>query len=316
MRGLARAGRWVAAVAVATALVTGPAAEGVSGPVVRIGGPSDQRHPSADATHLIWTESSARRPHVDHAYGKVRAEDARFRLNADGTRGAAGGIEPDGLRAAYQQMTRTTSDLYWFRFETRRRRRMRAAGVNTRRWERDPRVSESFLLFARDARSVTSLHLLDRATGSVRRIAVHELDRVYVAPGTVGERYATWTTCGRRTCTAWWYDTQEVDPTPRRLPSDRRPQYAPVIDEVGGYVYSVRSGNACGASVGIWRRAWPIDPDVPAERLVALAKGIDVGLTMSVDRSIGSRVDLWFSRYRCASEQGDVAVLRDVAPGP
>ena len=308
--------RWVGAIGGAALVLGATTALGVSGPVIRISGPEDQRHPSADATHLIWTQNSERRPLVDHAYGKVRGADERFRLDPPGTRGAAGGIEPGGERAVYQQMTATTSDLYWFTFDTGTRRRIGFEGVNTDRWERDPRVSTSFLLFARDARSATTIHLWDRDARTVERIARYDLERFYVAPGAVGERYATWTTCGPLTCTAWWYDTQAADPSPMKLPSGGLPQYAPAIDEVGGFVYAVRSGDACGESVGIWRRPWPLDPDQPAVRLVLLPGGIDTGYTSSVDRSPGDRVDLWFSRFRCASDQGDVAVLRDVQTGP
>jgi hypothetical protein len=38
---------------------------------------------------------------------------------------------------------------------------------------------------------------------------------------------------------------------------------------------------------------------------------------MSLDRDVThQRVDLWFSRYRCASQQGDVVELRDVETLP
>jgi hypothetical protein len=284
---------------------------------VRIGGPQDQHHPTADADHLIWTQASSRHPEVDHAYGTVLGTDVRFRLDADGTRGAAGGIEPGGELAIYQQMTDRTSDLYWYRFDTRRRRPLTAPGVNTVRWERDPRVSSSSVLFARDVGTSTKLFLFDRAAGAVQMIAAYDFTRLYVAPGSVGDRYATWTTCGPFSCVAWWYDALAADPAPRRLPTvDRRAQYAPTIDEAGGWAFFVRSGDVCGSSVGIWRRPWPLDPDRPGERLVALPAGIDVGWTLSVDRSHDPRVDLWFSRFRCSAQQGDVAVLRDVEPVP
>jgi hypothetical protein len=294
------------------------AAQAVTGPVKIVGGPEDQLHPSVDDTYLIWTQNSEARPNVDHAFGKILGEEGRFRLDATGTRGAAGGIDPDSGRAIYQQMTDTESDLYWFDLEARDRMKVAAEGVNTDRWERDPRVSTAFLLFARDAGSSTSLFLFDRAADAVTKIAEYDITRFYVAPGAVGDRYATWTVCGPFTCSAWWYDTQETDPKPRKLPTvDGRPQYAPVIDEAGGSVYFVRSGQACGASVGVWRRAWPIDPDVAAERLLALPTGIDTGWTMSLDRDVThQRVDLWFSRYRCASQQGDVVELRDVETLP
>jgi hypothetical protein len=305
------------ALAIATLAAVGPAARAIEGPSVRIGGPEDQHHPSADAVHLIWTQASSSRPEIDHAYGKVRGEDGRFRLDAKGRRGAAGGIDPGGDRAIYQQMTDRDSDLFWYAFATGTRSRVRAPGVNTDRWERDPRVSGTFVFFARDVGSFTRLFLLDRATRTVERIASYDLTRVYVAPGSVGERYATWSTCGPFTCVAWWYDTQATEPAPRKLPSvDGKPQYALTIDEAGGWAYVVRSGQACGSSVGIWRRPWPFDRDLLAERLIALPAGIDVGSTLAVDRSSAPRVDLWLSRYRCGSQQGDVAVLRDVETIP
>lgn len=290
------------------------AVRAVTGPVKVIGGPEDQLHPNVDDTYLIWTENSEARPHVDHAFGKVLGEDGRFRLDATGTRGVAGGIDPESGRAIYQQMTDETSDLYWFDLEARDRTKVAADGVNTDRWERDPRVSTAFLLFARDAGSTTSVLLYDRAADALTKVVSYDITRFFLVPGAVGDRYASWTVCGPFTCSVWWYDTQEAEPRPRKLATvEGRPQYAPVIDEVGGYVYFVRSAQACGTSVGVWRRTWPLDPDVAAERVIGLPSGIDTGWTMSLNRDVThQRVDLWFSRYRCASQQGDVVELRDV----
>ena len=313
-------GRRIAASAlvVGALVITTSPATGVTGPHKILGGPEDQRNPNVDDTHLIWTQNSEAHPNVDHAYGKVLGEDGRTRLDAAGTRGVAGGIDPSDGRAIYQQMTDETSDLYWFDFDTGMRTKVPADGVNTDRWERDPRVSAAFLSFARDARSSSSVFLYDRAAEALRKIASYDITRFYVVPGMVGERYATWTVCGPFTCTVWWYDTQDADAKPRKLPTvDGRPQYAGAIDDVGGYVYFVRSGQDCGASVALWRRAWPLDADVLAERLVSLPAGIDTGWTIAIDRDAAhQRVDLWFSRYRCASQQGDIVELRDVETVP
>ena len=45
--------------------------------------------------------------------------------------------------------------------------------------------------------------------------------------------------------------------------------------------------------------------------LLTLPVGIDVGFQMSLEH-VGAQVDLWFSRYRCAPQQGDIYRLRDV----
>jgi hypothetical protein len=301
----------------AVALVLGPAAGAITGPTIKIGGPEDQLHPSAFGDRVIWTQNSEGSPNRDHAYWKMLRSDERVRIDAPDHRGAAGGIEPGGTRAIYQQMTATDSGIFWYTFEDGHRSRVTIDGVNTDRWERDPRVSGTFLFFARDAGTQTSLYLANRPGGPVDLIAAYDFTRYYVVPGAVGDRYASWTTCGPFTCTAWSYDIEAKDPQPRKIPSDGRPQYAPVIDEAGAWVYTVRSGAKCGENVGIWRRAWPILPETPAaERLVLLPDGIDVGFTLSLDRSSGTQVDLWFSRYRCAAQHGDVAVLRHVETGP
>jgi hypothetical protein len=311
-------GRWLLTAAVVVLAVLPLPVGAVTGPVRIVGGPEDQLHPSADDTYLIWTQNSEARPNVDHAYGKVLGAEGRFRLDASGSRGAAGGIDPEGGRAIYQQMTEDTSGLYWFDLDARDRTKVAAEGVNTDRWERDPRVSAAFLFFARDAGSATSLFLYDRAADALTRIANYDITRFYVAPGAVGDRYATWTVCGPFTCAVWWYDTLEAEPAPRKLATvDGRPQYAAVIDELGGYLYFVRSFQGCGQSVGVWRRAWPLDPDLPAERLVLLPAGIDMSWTMSLDRDAAhQRVDLWFSRHRCNAQQGDIVELRDVESVP
>ena len=45
--------------------------------------------------------------------------------------------------------------------------------------------------------------------------------------------------------------------------------------------------------------------------LVTLPDGIDVDFQMSLVQ-VGAQADLWFSRHRCASQQGDLYRLRDV----
>jgi hypothetical protein len=183
--------------------------------------------------------------------------------------------------------------------------------VNSARWEWGPRVSNAFYLFARDASTTTTLFLFDRRSRTRERIVSYDLTRFYVAPGAVGERYATWTVCGPYECNAFVRDT-ETDQT-RKIPApDGRARYAPVVHEPEDQVYFVRSGRTCGSGVRIMRVPLT-DLGATPVSLVALPDGIDVGYQLSVEELTG-QVDLWFSRYRCGPEQGDIYRLRDVGP--
>ena len=289
--------------------VSGPAGA-VSDPQRVIAGPEDQLLPSANADHLLWTANSETFPNRYHAFARPRGSTDVFRLNPAGTRGYAGGLFPDRPdEAVYQQIDGESSDLYRIDLVTRERRRLPAL-VNSSRWEWGPRVSEAFFLFARDAGSTTTLFLFDRVERTLEKIASYDLTTYYAPPGSVGERYATWTVCGPFTCRAFVHDT--LDGVTRRIPApDGSARYAPVVHETEAQVYFVRSGQACGASVRIVRV--PVaDLGSAPEPIATLPAGIDVGFQLSLeDRT--TTANLWFSRYRCAPEQGDIFVLKDIA---
>lgn len=290
------------------ALMSAPATA-VEGPFKILGGPQDQLLPAVNGTYLIWTESSEAFPNRYHAYARVRATGERFRLNPSGTRAYTGGIDPDQDRAIYQRIGGQTSDLYLVNLEDPTKQVKLPSPVNTTKWEWGPRISDRYVLFARDTALATTIWLWDRVDKTIEKLASYDFTRFYVSPGAVGERYATWSACGPLTCNAWVHDT-ELDTT-RRIPApDGRARYAPAVDEVEEQVYFVRSGQACGAGVRIMR--------VPAADLAAapvtlttLPDGVDVGFTLSFVRPAG-RVDLWFARFRCGPQQGDLYRLRDV----
>jgi hypothetical protein len=289
----------------------GPSATAVSGPAIALGGPEDQSTPSVNATYLIWTQDSVAHPGRDHAYARtpVLGATGRFRMDDVGSRGVAGGIDPDRDRAIFQQITGPESDLFWFDLSPRTRRKL-PAPVNTGRWERDPRVSHTFVLFARDTPDAVSLFLWRRGTQTLDRIASYGFATSSVFPGSVGDRYATWTRCTPVRCSVFVHDT-DTGTTTRFPTRNDRSQYAPVLNEDAGMLYFARSRPACGASVGIWRRT--LDLSGRGVRLVALPSGIDTGWTLSLDDGAANgRLDLWFSRFRCGSHQGDLAELRDV----
>jgi hypothetical protein len=156
---------------------------------------------------------------------------------------------------------------------------------------------------------MTRLFLYDRNTHTLEEIASYDITTFYAAPGAVGEGYVTWTVCGPITCRAFVRDTA-TGPT-RKIPApDGKARYAPVVDEVNEQVYVVRSGQACGASVRIVRVPLA-DLGATPVTIASLPAGIDVGFTLSLEER-PTQLDLWFSRYRCGPQQGDVYRLRDV----
>ena len=290
------------------AVVTISPADAVGGSQRILAGPEDQLLASVNDTYLIWTESSVAFPYRYHAYGKVRGTSDRFRLNPAGTRGYTGGIDPGRDVAVYQQIEGQSSDLYRIDLGTRERHRLPSI-IDSARWEWGPRVSNAFYFFARDASRATTLFLYDRAAKTMEKLVSLDLTRFYVAPGSVGERYATWTVCGPRHCNAFIRDT-DTDLT-RKIPApDGKSRYAPVVHEAEGQIYFVRSGPSCGSTVRIMRL--PVaDLGASPVGLLTLPAGIDVDIQMSVEQ-VGAQVQLWFSRYRCAAQQGDIYRLRDV----
>lgn len=287
---------------------TAAPAGAATGPQRILAGPQDQILPSVNDTYLIWSENSASFPNRFHAFGKVRGTTGRFRLNPAGTRGYAGGIDPDQDRAIYQHIDGEASDLYTISLVTLRRAKL-PSPINTDRWEWGPRISNAFYLFARDASSRTTLFLYDRVAHTMEALASFDLTRYYTAPGTVGERYATWSVCGPLSCRAFVHDT-ETGQTRKISAPDGKSRYAPIVDEAEGSVFFVRSGSRCGSAVQIMRL--PVaDLGSAPKNLVSLPDGVDVGYRMSLDR-VGARVDLWFSRHACASHQGDIYRLLDV----
>ncbi len=297
-----------AGLALVLAAVTAAPAGAVGVPQRILAGPEDQLLASENATYVVWTQSSELSPNRYHAYERVRATNQVFRLNPRGTRGYAGGIDPDQDRAIYQQIDGQASDLFTIDLGTRRRIKL-PVPINTGRWEWGPRISNSFFLFARDAPLKTTIFLYDRAAKTMERLVSLDLTKYYVAPGAVGERYATWSVCGPRTCNAFIRDT-DTDQT-RKIPApDGKPRYAPIVDEAEGLVYLVRSGPTCGSTVRIMRLALADLAAAPVG-LLTLPVGVDVGGQMSLEH-VGARVDLWFSRYRCAPQQGDIYRIRDV----
>jgi hypothetical protein len=272
-----------------------------------IGGHGVQVFAFANDSDIVWTTNSTRYGQRFNAYVRPRFGGATVKINAPGTQGFTGGFDPGTDTVIYQQVQNGRSRLYWYDLDTSTRSLV--VGVNSKRWEWGPRVSASYILFARDhgrkGITYTSLYLFDRRTSTTRRLGTWRRARYRVQPGSVGQRYATWTLCRRRTCFAYLYTIASRDR--QRIPARRRrPQFAQAVTEANGAVYFLASGASCGAGVAIMRlRAGNLS--ARPTKILDLPAGIDVGYTMSMapDRN-GSDQDLLFDRVRCRSSTSDV----------
>jgi hypothetical protein len=279
-------------------------------PVEILGGPRYQHLPYSNVAYLGWTQNTARNPGKFQPFVSDDGGATRTKLNEAGTTGFFGDIDTDSNEIIYQQVDAGASDLYFIGAASLVR--TPADAINSNRWEWGAKLSDTHILFTRDlpAKDKRLLLLYDRVGGSTTLIQTYRWSRVDVWTGDVGSAYATWTTCNRSNCYAWWYDIAAV--TKAKIPTlNDRPQYAPVIDEMHANAYWVRSGNACGVNVGIWKA--PLASLGAPTKIADLDPAIDTDWRMSLEYdSVGGRIDLLFARYDCALEGSDLYELPGV----
>jgi hypothetical protein len=210
----------------------------------------------------------------------------------------------------YQQASAGRSNIFLYDLDTSTRTNL-SPTVNTERWEYQPRISTPFVMFGRVGQSEVRLLLWDRVADSLRELDAATFGEETIYAGAVGERYATWTRCTRKTCLAMYYDST-THVTKRVPPVDRKVQYAPAIDETTAQIYYVRSGLGCGKDVRIFRA--PLADPASTTLLLALPAGVDTDWSQSLVPSATTKgqLDLWFGRYRCQAADTDVYVLPSV----
>jgi len=279
-------------------------------PTLILGGPEYQLYANSNGTYLGWTQNSTGRPRAFHAYVSIDSGQTKNRINPPGTQGWFGDIDNDSNEAVYQQTDGAVSDLYVVPDVSDPSVQTGLAVPNTTKWEWQPRLSDEYVMFAREYPRLDAnrLFLYDRDTQGLTLL--RELSfRHSLFAGDVGSLYATWTTC-RRTCAAWIYtiDTQELT----RIPTvNGKHQYAPVVDEVHGTAYWVRSGDTCGQNVGIWTA--PLDSLSTPTRIGALPRGIDTEWKASLEYdTVNGRIDFIFPRYNCRRGDANIYELQGV----
>ena len=272
--------------------------------------------PFANELWLAWAQNSYTQPDWFNAYAESFDGDERVKINAPRTFGWPGNFEPGTNTIIYQQASRN-SQLYVHDLDTHDRSPV--PDVNTPGWEWSPRISSRFVLFdrdtVRDGVGYTTLWLYNRNTRTMRKLEEWRDANLYTPTGGVGDSYATYTVCSRRTCSGFVYSI--ADRTTRRIPTlNRRPVYAPIVDEVNGDLYFFRSGFGCGVNVALWRL--PVDNlNVTPAKIGELDQGFDsYSATTSLAASTAGSQDLYFDRAVCRTPRSDLWVFRDVTSEP
>jgi len=229
-------------------------------PVKVLDPPGVQLQPFRNDQWVLFTSNAPATPNHLNAFAQNVTTHARIKLNATG-QGAAGGFDPTVANTAiYQQSGPGSSSIFFFNLDTKIRTKV--PGVNSPADDTDPRISATYISFFRSfkmgGKSFIGVYLFARSGGPAKRVAAFPATR-YLTNGSVGDTYATWTVCSSVTCSAYVYNATAK--TLKKIPTVKNhPQYAPVVDEVSGDVYFMRSGFGCGVHVTFY---W-----VPANHVV------------------------------------------------
>lgn len=282
--------------------------------------PGEQYRAFGNGVWFTWTANSLAHPNRYNAFAQMTDGSGRRRLNARGTRGYSGGIDPGSNLAIYQQIDGDTSDLYFFDLDTLVRSKV--PYVNSRRWEWNPRLSSTYVMFNRNVKRggiwYADMWAVRRDDGTREQIGSWRWSKFEVIEtGTVGDHWASWTLCSNKwVCRVFVRDLDAQVTT--KIPADPGwAYYAPALDEANGLVFFVRSAAGCGARVTVWSLPLSDLTGASRTRIADLPSGIDTGWSASLAPNLGTNMfDLLFYRWKCAKQTGDIWAVRGVSPLP
>jgi hypothetical protein len=280
--------------------------------VLRMDG--NQWEPFGNATYVTFHSNSNAQPKHWNAWAMERTTEDLTKLNAPGTFGYAGNLEPATNTAIFQQTDGQASDIFTYDLDTDTRTEV--PDINTARWEWGPRISSTHVMFVRNERIRGNwkfvVRVRDRVSG-VEQVLGRYSVAVGLSPGNVGTGFATWSVC-RKTCEVMVRDLATRETTTLAAPHDR-PQYGPTLDEDANALYFIRSGFGCGFTVGVWEV--PLDDlSVKAVKLASFPSGTDADYLAVAPNPDTLENDLLFSYFRCRpSADVDVWAVRGVS-GP
>ena len=207
--------------------------------------------PAVTPDYFAWSQTSRAKPHHYNLFAQAMVAGApsapKTRVNIPFSEAFTGGIA--GNRLAYQQIVNGHSDIRYFNLLSHRRSNP-PVGVNTARWEYDPRITPGWLMFGRYTRVSSNILLMNLTTGSVRvlfRIPLGGSHGTFpfADTGQLNGDYATFHACQTRSkCHVYMY-TISTKSLIRIEHATGVLDYNPAVSSTGT-LYWGRSGLRCG----------------------------------------------------------------------
>jgi len=276
---------------------------------------TQQVAPSGSGAWYSFTANSSAHPRRFNAYAEHVDLTGQTRLNPKGTGGFSGNFDPGTNTVIYDQYSSTSPSNLWF-MDLDTTTRSKVPDVNTKWYEYNGHVSNTYVLFDRDRKVNgvwwTELNLYDRTNHTTHQIDAWKANTVIVIPGSVGDTTASFFLVKLRTGDNDSFVYDIAGDTRTKIPvASGKFAYSPTIDEANQLVYYSVSGNGCGASVKI-RRLPLVDFTANPTVIASMPSGVDAyGLSLAPNTTSGN-TDLLFTRYNCSNGVSHIFALPGV----
>jgi hypothetical protein len=261
--------------------------------------------PAVSQDYFAWSHNSrSKRGHYNlFAQAMVSGSPTGpvTRVNISNSQGYTGGIA--GTRLVYQQITNggRQSDIRYFNLASHQRSNP-PVGVNTTRWEWDPRITPGYLLFVRNAHQASHIILWNLGTNASTVLLTIPYNRhgtAFADTGQVNGDYATFFACTNRThCSVYLYTISTATLTHIPRPTGLL-DYDPAVSSTGT-LYFARSGIGCGKTVQLMQ----LPLGGTATSLNAFHPGTDLSAMQTFND--GTNDQVIYTRIACVPNGWDI----------
>ena len=244
----------VAGAAIAALAATAPAAWAhLPQTPVKTQRPDPRVRTAVSADYFAWQQTTRRHPHTYNVLAQAMVAGTPggpvTRVNAPSTVAFTGGIA--GTRLVYQQVVNgRQSDIHYFNLLSHRHSNP-PLGVNSTRWEYDPRITSGWLLFGRDAHQASHIILWNLSTNTHTVLLTVPFNRhgtAFADTGQVNGDYATFWACTNRThCSVYLYTISTATKVHITPPTGLE-EYDSAVSSTGT-LYFARGGSSCGVGI-------------------------------------------------------------------